>query len=126
MKTYDTIAAYNTDHIDAPIPINFSERNSLRSYTRSGAGLEDDLTVSGRTHTLDFLPGGAPTSGEVDRIGTIVATRWGNGPYLVLADQVSLRAAWEAITKRWRTKLSAAIEALCSLNDASDAVAEQA
>jgi hypothetical protein len=116
---YATVAAYNAGHTDAPMPLSVNERNSLRSYTRSSAGLEDDLTASDKTHTLDFLPGGAPEPGGPDRIGTVVATRWGNGPYLVLAEHVSLRAAWEAINKRWPTELSEAVEVLRTLTGTS-------
>lgn len=115
---YATIAEYNAGHVDAPMPLSVDERNRLRSYTRSGAGLEDDLTASDKIHTLDFLPGGAPEPDEPDRIGTVVASRWGNPPYLVLADHVSLRVAWKAITGRWPTELSEALEALRSLGDA--------
>jgi hypothetical protein len=115
---YTTIVEYNVGHADAPMPLSVNERNSLRSYTRSSGGLEDDLTASEKIHTLDFLPGGAPEPDEPDRIGTVVATRWGNPPYLVLAEHVSLRAAWKAIIERWPTELSEAVEALRSLSDA--------
>lgn len=103
------------------MPIGASDRNMLRSYTVAGAGLIDDLTASEKKHTLDFLPGGAPGQGEPDRVGMVVATRWGNPPYLVLAENVSLQQAWEAITACWPSALSVAAEALRSLNDGSSA-----
>ncbi|MDT7724933.1 MAG: hypothetical protein QOI21_1509 [Actinomycetota bacterium] len=116
---YGTVSEYNAGHPDAPMPPSVNARNVLRSYTCAGAGLEDDLTASEKSHTLDFLPGGAPGPGELDRIGTVVATRWGSGPYLVLAEQVSLRGAWKAITGRWPADLSTAADVLRSLADAS-------
>ncbi|MEU4675319.1 hypothetical protein AB0F91_47165 [Amycolatopsis sp. NPDC023774] len=114
---YDSVQAYNTAHPDAPMPLSPDARNMLRSFTCAGAGLKDDLTASEKTHTLDFLPGGAPGPGQPDRTGTVVATHWGNPPYLVLAENVSLRKAWEAITARWPSDLSAAVEALRDLAD---------
>jgi hypothetical protein len=38
------------------MPTSVTARNVLRRYTCAGAGLEDDLTASDKTHTLDFLP----------------------------------------------------------------------
>ncbi|WP_409496731.1 hypothetical protein [Amycolatopsis sp. cmx-11-12] len=116
---YTSVQAYNSAYPDAPMPEGATDRNMLRSFTAAGAGLVDDLTASERRYTLDFLPGGAPGREEPERIGTVVATRWGNGPYLVLAENVSLRQAWEAITARWPSALSAAAEALRSLTDGS-------
>jgi hypothetical protein len=40
----------------------------------------------------------------------MVATRWGNAPYLVLAENISLRRAWGVITARWPSALSAVAE----------------
>lgn len=114
--TYTTVAAYNAAYPDAPLPANL---NALRSYTCAGAGLTDDLTASERKHTIDFLPGGAPEASAPDRIGTVVATCWGQGPYLVLAENVSLKAAWDAITGRWPAQLSEAAAVLRSLTDPS-------
>lgn len=79
--------------------------------------MTDDLTASEKIHTLDFLPGGAPGPSEADRVGTVVATRWGDPPYLVVAENVSLRKAWEAIVARWPSDLSAAVEALRDVTD---------
>jgi hypothetical protein len=117
--TYTSVQAYNTAYPDAPMPPSPDARNVLRSFTCAGAGLGDDLTASEKNHTLDFLPGGAPGRDEPDRIGTVVATRWGNAPYLVLAENVSLRRAWEAITARWPSQLSSAAEVLRSLPGSS-------
>ncbi|UUV32282.1 hypothetical protein NQK81_02180 [Amycolatopsis roodepoortensis] len=83
------------------MPLSVDARNVLRSFTCAGAGLEDDLTGDEKNHTLDFLPGGAPGPEDPDRVGMVIASRWGNGPYLVLAENVPLRQAWEAITARW-------------------------
>jgi len=69
-------------------------------------GLADDLTGTDGSMTVDFLPGGPPSSGEPDRVGTVVASRWRRDSYLVLAEGVSLRAAWRAILRRWPTRLS--------------------
>ena len=52
---------------------------------------------------------------EADRVGTVVASRWGEGPVLVLATDVSLRAAWEAIKEAWPKHLSDVHTALESL-----------
>ncbi len=101
------------------MPLSTDARNVLRSFTGAGAGLEDDLTDSEKNHTLDFLPGGAPGQDEPDRTGTVVATCWGNPPYVLLTENVSLRAAWQAITARWPSTLSAAAEALHSLTGES-------
>jgi hypothetical protein len=69
--------------------------------TAAAASLEDDLTGVAGTFTLDFLPVGAPAKDDSDRITTVVAIRWGNGSYPVLAGDVSLRRAWAAVTDRW-------------------------
>lgn len=114
--TYSTAAEYNAAHPDAPLPARL---HFLRSYTCAGAGLADDLTASEKKHTLDFLPGGAPDTGDPDRIGTVVANRWGEGPYVVIAENVSLRAAWDAITGRWPAELSEAAEILRPLTGTS-------
>jgi hypothetical protein len=76
--TYTTAAEYNAAYPDAPLPARL---HFLRSYTCAGAGLKDDLTASEKKHTLDFLPGGVPETEQPDRIGTVVATRWGHGPH---------------------------------------------
>jgi hypothetical protein len=47
--------------------------------TAAAASLEVDLTGVAGTFTLDFLSVGAPAKDDSDRIGTVVATRWGNG-----------------------------------------------
>jgi hypothetical protein len=111
--TYTTIAEYNAAHPDVPMPGNLS---TLRSYTVAGAGLIDDVTASEKKHTLDFLPS-LPEAGEPDRRGSVVASRWGQGPYLVLAENVLLKAAWDAITGRWPAELSEAADILRTLTD---------
>jgi hypothetical protein len=113
---YATLAEYNAAHPDASMPVDVDMRNQLRSFTAAAAGLEDDLTGVAGTFTLDFLPGGAPAEDDADRIGTVVATRWGNGPYLVLAEDVLLRRAWAAVTDRWPAQLSAAAGALSDVD----------
>ncbi|QRP42928.1 hypothetical protein [Amycolatopsis sp. FDAARGOS 1241] len=127
--SYQSVQAYNSAFPNAQMPTRAGDRNALRSFTRAGAGLEDDLTGSGVNHTLDFLPGGAPEPGDAepggpDRVGTVVASRWGNGPYLALADKVSLRAAWKAIIIAWPDRLSAAVDALRPVIDAGQSPAQ--
>ncbi|MEV6905000.1 hypothetical protein [Amycolatopsis sp. NPDC051372] len=56
-----------------------------RNVTCAEAGLEDDLSSSEKNHTLDFLRGSAPGRNDPDRIGTVVATSWGNPLYLLPA-----------------------------------------
>ncbi|MFD2397616.1 hypothetical protein ACFSVJ_13825 [Prauserella oleivorans] len=65
--------------------------------------------------TVEFLPGGVPGPGEEDRVGTVVATRWGSEPVLVLAPRVPLRAAWKAIIDRWPARLSEVQDTLHTL-----------
>jgi hypothetical protein len=115
IQTYATVVAYNEAYPDAPLPTSVDARSALRSYTVAGAGMTDDLTASEKKHTLDFLPGGAPEASEPERFGLVVASRWGGGPYLVLAENVSLRKAWDAITGRWPAALSEAAEILRGL-----------
>lgn len=62
--------------------------------------------------TIEFLPDGAPSSDELDRIGAVVATQWSQAPVYVLAEAVSLRAAWRALFESWPTCPSAAVSAL--------------
>ncbi|WP_239070930.1 hypothetical protein [Amycolatopsis sp. SID8362] len=101
------------------MPESATARYVLRSYTAAGAGLVDDLNATEIPHTLDFLPGGAPVRSDADRTGTVIATCWGNPPYLVLAENVSLWEAWAAITERWPSTLSSAVDALRPLSDRS-------
>lgn len=112
---FGSAAEYNRAHPDAVMPASADARNRLRSFTCAGAGCEDDVLSGEATFTLDFLPGGAPEREEPDRIGTVVASRWGSPPYLVLAQGVSLRAAWTAIVECWPSTLSAAAAAAKSL-----------
>ncbi len=110
--SYDSTENYNAAHPDAQMPLSLDARNVLRSFTCAGAGLEDDIAGSGASCTLDFLPGGAPEATQPDQVGTVVASQWGNPPYRVLADRVSLRQAWTTITTRWPAALSAAATVL--------------
>ncbi len=112
---YDSVAEYNLSHPDRQFPEHAGRRNALRGYTAAGAGLENDLGVWPRSCTLDFLPGGAPEPDEQDRIGSVVVSQWGDPPLGVLADGVSLRAAWSLIRHHWPTRLSEARDALAPL-----------
>lgn len=118
--TYPTVSEYNAAFPDALMPVTTVARNVLRSFTCAGAGLRDDVDDSGVSYTLDFLPSGAPEPGKPDQVGTVVASRWGNAPYLVLAEGISLRAAWEAMTGLWPAGLSAAADVLSALSVVSD------
>ncbi|MFD9891645.1 hypothetical protein ACFWY9_20090 [Amycolatopsis sp. NPDC059027] len=109
---YETLAAYNSAHPAAPMSEDATVRAGLRRYTAASAGLKDDLSGAGSGFTIDFLPGGAPADGEPDRTGAVVATRWGAGPYLVLATGVSLRWARNRIVDSWPTTLAHAAGAL--------------
>ncbi|WP_394617308.1 hypothetical protein JNUCC0626_48215 [Lentzea sp. JNUCC 0626] len=110
--SYASADAYNEAHPDAPMPFSTVGHNFLRSFTCAGAGLFDDLTYERKKNILAFLPGGVPRKSGPDRLGTVVATCWGDPPYLVLAENVSLRQAWVDITARWPTALSHVIEVL--------------
>ncbi|MGW4529125.1 hypothetical protein [Amycolatopsis sp. NPDC004378] len=118
---YRTISEYNIAHKAAALPVDVDVRNGLRSYTAAGAGLEDDVLRQPGTCTIDFLPGGAPLPGQADRLGTVVATRWGQGPILVLAAGVSLRSAWQAVLERWPVTLSDARAAVSALPASEEA-----
>jgi hypothetical protein len=87
-------------------------RGGLRGYRAAMRGIADDLGGTGASLTVDFLPGGAPEPHEQDRTGTVVATRWGEGPVFVLAEGISLRAAWQLLREQWPTRLSDAHAAL--------------
>jgi hypothetical protein len=113
---YATLAEYNAAHPDASMLADVDVRNQLRSFTASAAGLEDDLTGVACTFTLDFLPGGAPTEDDSDRIGVRRSDTLGQRAVLVLAEDVSLRRAWAAVTDRWPTQLSAAAGALSDVD----------
>jgi hypothetical protein len=80
------------------------------------AGVEDDVAGTGFVMAVDFLPRGAPLPDEPDRLGTVVATHWGRGPVLVLAEDVPLSAAWKAIIRQWPTRLSGVGVALATLS----------
>ncbi|ASR33873.1 hypothetical protein BAY61_01455 [Prauserella marina] len=103
---FASVEAYNAAFPDCAFPADPTSRNNLRGYQAAMNGITDDVTGTEASLTIDFLPGGAPSPAEEDRVGTVVASRWGEGPLLVLAEQVSLRAAWKAITESWPTRLS--------------------
>jgi hypothetical protein len=113
---FPTIEAYNAAYPAASMPVGVDDRNALRSFICAGAGLEDDLIDTWTTCTLDFLPGGAPGPQDPDQFGTVVATCWGNPPVLVLAENVSLREAWQAITSDWPGTLAGAARVLQPLD----------
>ncbi|MFD9964883.1 hypothetical protein [Amycolatopsis sp. NPDC058986] len=116
---YDDVAAYNAEHPTAAIPEDHTQRAGLRRFTVASAGLEDDLLGRGGSWTVDFLPGGAPREDEEDRLGTVVGSRWGSGPIVVFASEVSLRSAWTAIVTAWPTSLTQAKAALDTLDQRS-------
>ncbi|WP_298176775.1 hypothetical protein [Saccharomonospora sp.] len=107
-ELFESVEAYNAAHPASPFPTDRHARSVLRGYRVAMQGVTDDVTGtgSGASLTVDFLPGGAPLPDEADRVGTVVASRWGEGPVLVLATDVSLRAAWEAIKEAWPKHLS--------------------
>lgn len=111
-ERFATVEAYNAAHPSAQMPTDPVTRNGLRGYQAAMSGVADDVTGDEGTLTVDFLPGGAPARDLPDRVGNVVATRWGDGPVLVLAEQVSLRSAWRAITDAWPTRLSEASHVL--------------
>ncbi|OXM56165.1 hypothetical protein CFP71_14985 [Amycolatopsis thailandensis] len=116
---FGSVRAYNFAVPQAPMPSSVVGRNLLRSFTSAGAGLLDDLTMTGTKMTLDFLPGGAPDDDEPERLGAVVASRWGNEPYLVLAMDVPLRAAWNVVVRHRPVTLSA-VEGLLRRTRRSD------
>ncbi|MFF5986018.1 hypothetical protein [Prauserella flavalba] len=105
-ERFASVQAYNDAYPGCQIPTEPVVRHSLRGYHAAMRGVADDVAGTETTLTIDFLPGGAPAPEQRDRIGNVVASRWGDGPVLVLAEQVSLRTAWKAITDRWPTRLS--------------------
>ncbi|MFC9255668.1 hypothetical protein [Amycolatopsis thailandensis] len=115
LTVFSTVWDYNVANPQARMLVGIEDRNRLRGYTCAGAGLWDDLVVSGSKYTLDFLPGGAPYPGQPDRTGVVVASRWGYPPFFVLTEHVSLREAWESITDAWPSSLDAAARVLISL-----------
>ncbi|APE36875.1 hypothetical protein BOX37_26390 [Nocardia mangyaensis] len=114
-ERFPSLHAYNLAYPHAPLPENRRAREQMRGFDAAGLGLEDDLLSSGALLTVEFLPGGAPGTGDLDRIGTVVATRWGQGPVYVLAESVSLRSAWKASVEQWPTTLSAALSVMAGL-----------
>ncbi|MFA5708015.1 MAG: hypothetical protein AB7E41_00815 [Mycolicibacterium sp.] len=114
-RRYTSLVTYNDNHPDAAFPPSPAERDALRRFDAAGTGIEDDILDRGMLLTIDFLPGGAPALEEFDRVGTVVASCWGKPPVYVLAEQLSLRAAWRTISAQWPTSLSAVQSALADL-----------
>lgn len=106
LRQYASIAAYNAAYPASPMPADPAERSRLRGYHLAMRGLVDDLTGSASAMIVDFLPGGPPKPGTPDRVGTVVASPWREGPVLVLAQGVSLWTAWRTVVRRWPTHLS--------------------
>jgi hypothetical protein len=115
LRRFTTVSAYNAAFPAALMPVEPSARHRLRGYHHAMRGVLDDVTQGDTPLTIDFLPGGPPVPGEIDRIGTVVASRWRDAPYVVLADDISLRAAWRAIVRRWPARLSEVRETLAEV-----------
>lgn len=117
LRRFSSASAYNSAYPDSRIPSDPAERHRLRCYHLAMRGLADDLTGTVGPMIVDFLPGGPPLPGEVDRFGTVVASRWRRDPFLVLAEEVSLRAAWQAVIHRWPARLSEVRATLAELEE---------
>ncbi|GAA3645146.1 hypothetical protein GCM10022267_34870 [Lentzea roselyniae] len=102
-RRFESPSQYNAAYPRCALP---AEPLRLRGYRAALQGVVDDVTGAADSMTVEFLPGGAPGPGQPDRLGMVVATRWGQGPVLVLAERVSLRAAWESIVQRWPARVS--------------------
>jgi len=116
LRSFSSVAAYNAAYPSCPMPTEPAEQHRLRGYHLAMRGLEDDLTGAGGAMIVDFLPGGPPLPGTTDRVGTVVASRWRTGSFVVLAEQVSLWEAWRAIIHRWPTRLSEVRATLDAIN----------
>ncbi|MGV0809196.1 hypothetical protein [Mycolicibacterium setense] len=114
-RRFTSLVTYNDNHPDAAFPPSPAERDALRRFDAAGTGIEDDIVDRGMLLTIDFLPGGAPAADELDRVGSVVASCWGKAPVYLLAEHVSLRAAWRTISAQWPTSLSAVQSALVDL-----------
>ncbi|EID54070.1 hypothetical protein [Saccharomonospora xinjiangensis] len=116
-EMFESVEAYNAAHPASPFPADRHKRGVLRGYRAAMRGVTDDVTgADSRTSlTVDFLPGGAPLPDEADRVGNVVASHWGEGPVYVLAENVSLRAAWQSVKDAWPTHLSEVRSALETL-----------
>lgn len=122
LRRFSSARAYNAAHPRCLTPADPAERHRLRGYHLAMRGLADDLTgASGSmigSIVIDFLPNGPPLPGEPDRVGTVVASRWRRDSFLMLAEDVSLRAVWRAIIRRWPTRLS---EVCATLDEVTEA-----
>lgn len=114
-RRFSTADAYNAAYPACQMPTEPAEQHRLRGYHLAMRGLVDDITGTAGAMVVDFLPGGPPLPGTTDRVGTVVASRWRQDSFVVLAEQVSLWDAWRAITKRWPASLSEARAALAAI-----------
>jgi hypothetical protein len=119
LRRFATAADYNAAFPDAAVPAEPAARHRLRGYHHAMRGVLDDVTGSNASMTVDFLPGGPPVPGEPDRFGTVVASRWRRDTFVVLAEDVSLRAAWRDIVKRWPARLSEVLVTLAEIEEIS-------
>jgi hypothetical protein len=113
--TFGTAEDYNTAYPHAQIGAREDNRDVVAYVERHGT---DDLTEQDFDgFALWFLPGGPPRD-EPDRVGAVVASSRARpaGPYVVLVDGVSLRAAWHALLRERPPTLSAVAELLRQLN----------
>ncbi|MFC4857112.1 hypothetical protein [Actinophytocola glycyrrhizae] len=106
LHRFASVAAYNAAFPACQMPTALTARHQLRGYHLAMRGLVDDLAGTPGAMIVDFLPGGPPAPGTPDRVGTVVASPWREAPILVLAQGVSLWAAWRTVVRRWPTKLS--------------------
>lgn len=111
-QRFTSLIAYNSAYPDAAFPAHPADRAKLRRFDAAGHGVADDVVERGVQMSIDFLPGGVPTSDEPDRVGSVVATVWGTGPVYVLAENVLLRAAWKTISAQWPATVSGVRSAL--------------
>jgi hypothetical protein len=116
--TFGSAEDYNAAYPHAPIGPRGDKRDVV-AYVDPDA--TDDLSNQNFDgFALWFLPGGPPRD-EPDRAGAIVAsspTR-PTGPYVVLIDGVSLRAAWHGLLKQRPRTLSAVVQLLRQFTSAS-------
>lgn len=106
IRRYTSVDAYNAAYPASPMPTEPAAKHQLRGYHLAMRGLVDDLTGNPSAMIVDFLPGGPPKPGTPDRVGTVVASPWREGPVLVLAQGVSLWSSWRTLVRRWPTRLS--------------------
>lgn len=116
LRRFSSATAYNMAYPDALMLADPAARHRLRGYHHAMRGVMDDLTGTGSSMTVDFLPGGPPAPGAADRVGTVVASRWRRDTFLVLAEDISLGEAWRAVVRRWPARLSEVRTTLDGIN----------